>query len=65
MGVLVSPEAFEKVYERIDFSIDFDETIIEAINDTADFLYEQEKISQKPELVWDRSFLEQAKELVE
>ena len=64
-GVSVSPLAFETVYKRIDFSIDFDETIIASINDTADFLYEEGKIQKKPELVWDRSFLTEAKKLFE
>ncbi len=63
-GVTISPLAFAKVFARIDFSIDFDETIIQAINETADFLYEQGKIKEKPTLVWDRSFLEKAKKLV-
>ena len=63
-GVTVSPEAFETVFQRIDFSIDFDHQIIEAINDTADFLLEQGKISEKPKLAWDRSFLDKAFELV-
>jgi len=63
-GISVSPLAFEKVYKRIDFSVDFDEGIIQAIKDTADFLYKQGKISKKPKLVWDRSFLERAKKLL-
>lgn len=64
-GVTVSPLAFETVYKRIDFSIDFDETIIASINDTADFLFEQGKIQKKPELVWEKSFLAKASELFE
>ena len=62
-GISVSPEAFETVFNRIDFSIEFDESIIQAINDTADFLLSQGKIEKKPTLVWDTSFLEKAKEL--
>lgn len=62
-GITVSPEAFETVFSRIDFSIEFDESIIQAINDTADFLSSQGKIDKKPTLVWDTSFLEKAKEL--
>ena len=62
-GITVSPEAFETVFERIDFSIAFDESIIQAINDTANFLLSQGKIEKTPTLVWDTSFLEKAQEL--
>ena len=62
-GITVAPEAFETVFERIDFSIEFDDSIIQAINDTADFLLSQGKIEKTPTLVWDTSFLEKAKEL--
>jgi len=64
-GIEVSPLAFEKVYNRIDFSIDFDETVIQSIYDTADFLYEQGKIYEKPTLIWDESFLEKARKLTD
>lgn len=63
-GVTVSPDAFVKVYGRVDFSIDFDDSIINAIYDTADFLLDQGKIEQKPELAWDRSFIERARDLI-
>ena len=62
-GITVSPEAFETVFARIDFSIEFDESIIQAINDTADFLLSQGKIEKTPTLVWDTSFLDKAKKL--
>ncbi len=64
-GINVSPEAFERVYQRINFQIEFDESIIQEINNTADFLYSQGKIDKKPELEWDTSYLEEAKELYE
>ena len=64
-GIEVSPEAFEKVFKRIDFSIDFNESVIQSIYDTANFLYDQGKIKKIPKLVWDRSFLEEAKQLRE
>ena len=62
-AIFVSPEAFEKVYGRIDFSIDFDEDVIASINDTAEFLYDKGKIQKIPELEWDRSFIEKAKKI--
>ena len=62
-GYNVSADAFERVFKRINFSIDFDGKVLDAINDTARFLYEQGKIDKIPELRWDRSFIEEAKEL--
>ena len=62
-GISVSLEAFEKAYARIDYTIDFDETVVQAIHETSGFLYEQGKIAVKPTLVWDRSFLDKAMQL--
>lgn len=62
-GYNVSANAFERVFKRINFSIDFDGNVIDAINDTAHFLYEQGKIDKIPKLRWDRSFIEEAKKL--
>jgi len=62
-GYNVSADAFKKVFERINFSIDFDGKVLDAINDTAHFLYEQGKIDKIPQIKWDKSFLEEAKEL--
>ncbi len=64
MGIEVSPEAFKIVFKRIDFTIEFNQTIIDAIYDTAEFLYQQGKIDKIPTLEWDTSFLEEAKLLV-
>ena len=63
MGIEVSPEAFKIVFQRIDFTIEFNQTIIDAIYDTAEFLYQQGKIDKKPDLDWDTSFLQEAKQL--
>ena len=63
MGTEVSAEAFETVFGRIDFQIEFDYTIIEAIYDTAEFLLGQGKIDEIPTLVYDQTFLEKAQEL--
>jgi len=65
VGYDVSSDAFYRVFQRINFSIDFDGSILDAINDTARFLYEQGKIDKVPELRWDRSFIEEAKKLRE
>ncbi len=62
-GITIDPEAFQRVFERIDFSIQFDEQIINSIYETAEFLLEQNKIAETPELVWDTSYVEQAIEL--
>jgi ABC-type nitrate/sulfonate/bicarbonate transport system substrate-binding protein len=62
-GYEVSAEAFETVFERIDFSIDFDENVLASINDTANFLYEQGKIDSIPTIRWDKSFLQEAQDL--
>jgi len=64
MGIDVSPQAFEIVFRRINFSIDFDESVINAIYETAEFLYDQGKIDKIPQLEYDKSFLEEAKRLV-
>jgi len=62
-GIDVSAGAFETVFGRINFQIEFNYTVIEAINDTAQFLYEQGKIDKIPTLVYDQTFLDEAKEL--
>lgn len=62
-GIDVSTEAFETVFGRIDFQIQFDYKIIEAIYDTAQFLHQEGKIDKIPTLVYDQTFLEEAKAL--
>jgi len=64
-GLDVPKDAFIKIFERIDFQIEFDQSIIDAIDDTADFLLEQGKIDSTPTLAWDTSLLEDAKDLYE
>jgi len=64
-GLDVPATAFEKVFERIDFQIEFDQTIIDAINDTAQFLLDQGKIESIPTLAWDTSLIEDAKDIYE
>jgi len=62
-GIQVSPDAFARVFKRVDVSLEFDENTLAAINDTAQFLYEKGKIDAIPEFRWDGSFLEEAKAL--
>ncbi|MHA1212958.1 MAG: hypothetical protein ACTSSH_10900, partial [Candidatus Heimdallarchaeota archaeon] len=60
----ISAGAFELIFNKINFQVDFDETVIEAIDDTADFLLSLGKISAKPDIVWDDRFVKAAMELV-
>jgi len=62
-GYNVSADAFMKVFKRIDFSIDINDEIIEAIENTAQFLHSKQKIKTIPVIRYDRSFLEEAIEL--
>lgn len=62
-GIDVSSVAFEKVFERINFQIDFDPTVIDAIYDTAQFLLDQGKIDGIPYLLWDHSLIDEAQSL--
>lgn len=59
-GVEVSADAFKRIFERVDFSLEFSEEILAAIEDTAQFLFDQGKIETIPEFRWDGSFLEEA-----
>jgi len=59
-GSDVSSDAFLNMFNRIDFSIDFDEEVLASINDTAQFLYDQGKIENIPTIRWDKSYLEEA-----
>ncbi len=62
-GIEVSHEAFEKVFNRINFQIEFGEEVIDAIYGTAEFMLGAGKIPKIPEFAWDTSFVEKAKEL--
>lgn len=56
-GVNVPASAFLKIFERVDFSLEFDDAALEALEDTARFLYENGKIDKVPEFRVDGSFL--------
>jgi ABC-type nitrate/sulfonate/bicarbonate transport system substrate-binding protein len=62
-GIDVSADAFERIFERVDFSLEFDAEVLSSIEDTAQFLHEQGKIDSIPEFSWDERFLEEAQEL--
>lgn len=62
-GIEVSADAFRRIFQRVDFSLDVDEGARAALRDTAEFLHEQGKIDAVPAFSWDGSFLEKAKEL--
>ncbi len=64
-GYNVSADAFERVFKRIDFSLDMDEKLIAEIQDTARFLYQEKKIDKVPVIRYDASFLREAKALRE
>ena len=62
-GSDVSPDAFLTIFQRVDFSLEFDESVLASIEDTASFLFEKDKIDFIPEFRWDGSFLEEAIQL--
>ncbi len=61
----ISANAFKLIFQKIDFQIDFNETIIEAIEDTAQFMFDNEQIPSIPDIVWDDRFVKAAMELQE
>jgi sulfonate transport system substrate-binding protein len=64
-GSDVSADAFLRIFERVDFAMEFDENVLASIQDTAQFLFDQGKIDVIPTFRWDGSFLEEAKALRE
>lgn len=62
-GYNVSADAFLNVFQKIDFSLDITDGTLDAIKDTAQFLYEKKKIDKIPVLRHDKSFFEEAKKL--
>lgn len=63
MGTEVSADIFKTIFERVDFSLEVDDAVIAALNDTAQFLKDQGQIDTIPEFYVDTSFLEEAKAL--
>lgn len=64
-GLNVSAEAFELIFERINFQIEFDKSLMEELAQTAEFLRGQGKIDSIPEFSYETSYLEEAKRLLE
>jgi sulfonate transport system substrate-binding protein len=62
-GYNVSSDAFERVFKRIDFSLDVSDNVKAAINDTVQFLYAQKKISEIPKIEYDLTYLDEARQL--
>ncbi|MEM7537282.1 MAG: ABC transporter substrate-binding protein [Chloroflexota bacterium] len=62
-GIEVTPDAFQRIFERVDFSLEVDDEVMASINDTIQFLYDQGKLDSTPEVRWDGSLLEEAMEL--
>lgn len=62
-GVDVSAEAFLHIFRRVDFSLTFDESVLAALQDTAQFLFDQGKIDAIPQFRWDGSYLQEAEAL--
>ena len=59
-GYNVSACAFLNVFKRIDFSIDITDGTLNAIKDTAAFLYSKKKITKIPTFTYDKTFFEEA-----
>ena len=61
-GSEVSPEVFKTIFERVNFSLEVDDDVIAALDNTAQFLKDAEVIDKLPEFSVDTSFLEEAKQ---
>lgn len=59
-GSEASPEAFLTIFQRVDFALEFDAAALASLQDTAAFLYANDKVDFIPEFQWDNSFLEEA-----
>ena len=59
-GMEVSPEAFELIFARINFQIDFTPALIDELKETGAFLQAQGKIDEVPTFYWDESFVREA-----
>lgn len=64
-GTDVSADAFLRIFQRVDFSMEVDEDVLASIQDTAQFLFDQGKLDVIPTFQWDGSLLEEAKALRE
>ncbi len=64
-GTEVSPDVFETIFKRVDFSLEIDQTTLDSLNDTAQFLLDLGEIDALPKYTVDANFLEEAKKVYE
>lgn len=64
-GTEVSPDIFEIIFKRVDFSLEIDQAALDSLNDTAQFLLDLGQINSIPKFTVDKSYLEEAKILYE
>jgi ABC-type nitrate/sulfonate/bicarbonate transport system substrate-binding protein len=62
-GYDVPAAAFEKVFKKIDFSLDISDGALKELHEAAQLLYNEKKIKSVPQILYDRSFLDEAKKL--
>lgn len=62
-GYDVPAAAFEQVFKKIDFSLDISDAVLRELQEAAQLLYSEKKIKAVPQILYDRSFLEEAKKL--
>lgn len=65
MGFKVSAEAFELIFKRIDFQIEFQDFLVDELKSTAQFLFDQGKITRIPDFYYDFTIIEDARKLRE
>lgn len=62
-GQDISAGALERVFRRIDFSLAIDQSVRAAVQETAEYLFEIQKIDKIPRIRFDTSLLEEARAL--
>jgi ABC-type nitrate/sulfonate/bicarbonate transport system substrate-binding protein len=64
-GMKIDVKAFELIFEKINFQVGFEPSLMDELKSTAEFLKSQGKIKQVPEFYYDTSLYEEALKLVE
>lgn len=62
-GIEISAKVFRTVFQRVDFTLDVNNEVLDSLNDTARYLMKIGEIEKIPEFYVDTSFLEEAKKL--
>lgn len=62
-GQNISAGALERVFRRIDFSLAIDQSVRAAVQETAEYLFEIQKIDKIPRIRFDTTLLEEARAL--